>query len=244
MFALFKPKCPLDSDEWEWLLAGLKWLEHEFKDDDQLVLAGKLILPLAENFPLFRPNSAEYPQQLFDRVKQLTKVSSWPTKLSVQEDDNFNPISDLSFVGEYKFTDALGTFSIEQDENGNEIANITYHPRQIQNMEGFIATMAHELSHYLMSKSKTPPPGGWELHELATDLTAVWMGFGVFLANNVKSFDGYTEGLISGWQSQMTGYLNEQTILTAMALCAKLRGDDLLEPIPYLKPYLASDLKK
>jgi hypothetical protein len=28
----FRPKRPVDAEEWEWLLAGFQWLEREFPD--------------------------------------------------------------------------------------------------------------------------------------------------------------------------------------------------------------------
>ncbi|WP_438729876.1 hypothetical protein ACR9YC_03440 [Parasphingorhabdus sp. DH2-15] len=32
---LFKPKCPIAQDEWDWLLAGFKWLDKEFGADSE-----------------------------------------------------------------------------------------------------------------------------------------------------------------------------------------------------------------
>jgi hypothetical protein len=243
MFSLFKPKCPLDLEEWQWMLAGLKWLESEFPRSNNSIAAGQLVLPLEENFPEYSA-SAEYAQAAFDRVKELARLADWPTILLMQEDDQSRHIVNAAFAGEYKWTDALGTFSIVHDEQSKPIAQITYHPRQLLNPEAFVATMAHELGHYLMSTSTTCPPGGWDLHELATDLTAVWMGFGIFMANSAKSFEGFSDHDRAGWQSQMSGYLNENTLLAAMAVCETLQGNDPLKARPYLKPYLQSDLKR
>ena len=244
MFGLFGAKRPLDQYEWEWMLAGIKWLEEEFPRDEGGTSAGSLILPLAENFPPWQEPSSEYAEMLFARVKELCELSDWPTRLVSQEDSNPNPMEMAAFAGEYRWSEALGTFSIADDHDGKPYAQITYHPKQLSNPDGFVATMAHELGHYLMSTSRRCPPGGWDLHELATDLTAVWFGFGIFMANGAKSFEGFSDPANAGWQSQVSGYLNEQTMLTAMAACAKLRGEDPAEAIPHLKPYLASNYKK
>ncbi len=243
MFGLFKAKCPLHQDEWQWMLAGIKWLESEFPHDNNHVSAGLLVLPLEQNFPAYSA-SHEYAEQAFTRVKELADMSDWPTILQMQEDDDKRHIASSAFSGQYQWTDALGTFSIIQDEQSNPVAQITYHPRQLENPEAFVATMAHELGHYLMSASATCPPGGWELHELATDLTAVWMGFGIFMANSAKSFEGFSDHDRAGRQSQMSGYLNENILLSAMVICETLRGKDPLAAMPYLKPYLKSDLKR
>ena len=245
MFAkLFSPKCPLDEDEWEWLLAGIKWLEEEFPLNGQKVAAGPMILPLAEDFRALREPSPEYASDIFDRVKQLADMAEWPTEIRMQEAESGHSFASPVFAGEYRWSDALGTFSLGEDEQGSAIAIITYHPHQLSDPAGFVATMAHELGHYLMSTATRCPPGGWELHELATDLTAVWMGFGIFLSNSSKNFSAFSNHDQSGWQSSMVGYLNERTLLTAMAICASIRSEDVLKSLPYLKPYLAKDLHR
>jgi hypothetical protein len=107
-----------------------------------------------------------------------------------------------------------------------------------------IATFAHELGHYLMSSAKSAPPGGWSLHELHTDLTAVHLGFGIFLANSARSFSQFQSAGEMGWSSRTQGYLSEGALVTALAIFQRLRGADPIEPMPYLKDYLRTDLKR
>jgi hypothetical protein len=146
-------------------------------------------------------------------------------------------------MAQHKWSDTAGTFQLVPDETHGWIARISYDVAQLHDPQGFIATIAHELAHYIMSTAKRCPPGGWDLHELATDMTAIWMGFGIFLANNAKSFEAFTDHDRQGWQARTSGYLNERAILTGMALCASLRGEDPAEAIPHLKPYLLKGYK-
>jgi hypothetical protein len=107
-----------------------------------------------------------------------------------------------------------------------------------------IATFAHELGHYVMSTATTAPPGGWELHELHTDIAAVWLGFGLFLANSARSFSQFQSAGEMGWSSRTQGYLSEPALVTATAIAERLAGRDPIGAEPFLKPYLQSDLRK
>jgi hypothetical protein len=46
------------------------------------------------------------------------------------------------------------------------------------------ATFAHELARYLVETFEEPAPGGAPLFDPAVDVTAVFMGFGLFMANS------------------------------------------------------------
>ena len=71
---------------------------------------------------------------------------------------------------------------------------ITYSPAALRDPSGFIATMAHELSHYLMATIPLEPPGGPEAKEPATDICSIFLGFGVFAANSAFSFRQFDDG--------------------------------------------------
>ena len=65
------------------------------------------------------------------------------------------------------------------------------------------------------------------MEEPATDACAVFMGFGIFLANSSFRFGQTSDGKWTSWSTQRLGYLNEQTLAYGLALFLRLRG---LEP--------------
>ncbi|MEM8725808.1 MAG: hypothetical protein AAGE86_09845, partial [Pseudomonadota bacterium] len=109
--------------------------------------------------------------------------------------------------------------------------------------DALAATFAHELCHFLLIDAGDPP-GGPDLLEHATDCAAVYIGFGVPLANSARTFEQWSDGQMFGWRSSANGYLSEQSLVTATALFAALHGYDANQGLPGLKPYLRGDLKK
>ncbi|PPE75144.1 hypothetical protein C3942_05560 [Solimonas fluminis] len=64
------------------------------------------------------------------------------------------------------------------------------------------------------------------MSELATDLAAVFMGFGIFQANSAFSFHQFTEGTTVGWRSSSRGYLSAPSLLFALAIFVVLTDAD------------------
>lgn len=228
----FRPKPPVDADEFEWLLACFAWIHRKMAPDDakvgfQPVLARHDTPEIAD---------AEGATSLFAAVRSIAGLEHWHCELQQGEpaliDERTVP------YGEFSTRRALGTFSVE----GNTPV-IRYDPGLLRNPEALTATFAHELAH-LLGHSLGLPPGGEELEEHATDCIAVYLGFGVFLANTARHFSQFSDGQVQGWQSSTSGYLSEQALVTLTAMFVRLFGiaPDMAS-VP-LKPYLRTDFAK
>ncbi|MEL6876412.1 MAG: hypothetical protein AAGM33_13165 [Pseudomonadota bacterium] len=121
-------------------------------------------------------------------MKALSGMANWPTKLVAgEENKESNIASGISLVHENHAP--AGEFRIANGNTEEQFAEIRYNPKHAEDPESLIATFAHELSHYLMSSANSDPPGGWEIHELTTDLTSVYLGFGIFMADSAWNFE-------------------------------------------------------
>lgn len=220
MFSLLGPKLPIDVDELEWQFATFKWLAAEFGGSGE----GRI-------------------EALFASVKAAAGLSDWPCELRTGAGDRPAHVGTGLLLRHEGATPPCGTFTIDDGEGGQKVV-ITYNPSLADDTGALIATFAHELGHYLMSSARTAPPGGWELHELHTDLTAVYLGFGIFLANSARSFGQFQSAGEMGWSSRTQGYLSEGALVTATAIFQRLAGRDPMEAGPWLKGYLQTDLKK
>ena len=79
MLDLFKPRLPVDGEEFEWLLAAFAWLLHEFGGDSDL-RGAELILPDQRFFPVSRLTGHARAFELFEQVKAHAGMEVWPTR--------------------------------------------------------------------------------------------------------------------------------------------------------------------
>ncbi|HMF43838.1 MAG TPA: hypothetical protein VKQ32_24355 [Polyangia bacterium] len=228
MFGFGKPDVPPD-EVVDWLFLAFAWLLRETGGWEPFSKA-RLILPTPDFFPI-GGEGPDLAAGLLYQVKQHAGMDDWPVKLEEHEDDPsreelFGRIAmDGSDHG-----GAAGTF---RGHGGAGLTSIiTYSPKLLTEPEKLVATLAHEIGHYLLHDAETAPPGGWEREEQATDVCAVFLGFGVFLANSAFTYSQWAEGGWHGWRTSRLGYLNEQTLAYALGIFLRLRG---LEPKPALK---------
>ncbi len=243
MFGFSKGRLPVDSQELEWLMASAKWLIEALPGASQM-WTRPLILPTTDFFPDTRLKGHARAQELFDLIRRHTDMADWECVLKAGQAPRPTNLGS-GLTHSFESNSAAGTFQQAIDPaTGRVIALIHYDPRLIDDPPSLVATFAHELAHAQLHTISDEPPGGPELEELVTDATAVFMGFGVFLANSAKSFSAFQSFDSSGWESRRQGYLSEQMLVTALALSELLAGRDPMAAHRWLKPYLADDLKQ
>lgn len=244
---LFGPKRPLGADEWEWQLAAFRWLLDEF-GGVEAHRTGLLATPDGDCFPDSKAKGDARAEELLKQIMEIAGIADWPVRLVMDDGDAaFRPLSPtvaLTSTG----ASAAGTFQLVSDGTGGWIAEIVASRGQLADEAALVATLGHEVAHYWLCGTARPMPGGEACHELLTDLTAVFLGFGIFLGNSArygyhtKDEAGTSIGAgwyLSGWQ----GYLSERALMTALAISETLAGRDAMAAAVYLKPHLAQDLK-
>ena len=212
-------KQPLLSEENEaFQVETYKWLLKNF-GGKYFYEDTKLILPTEEFFPVNNDKPEKVAQQIFELTRKYAGLESWPCTLKAQETDpNLRVATFLTLQNTEH--NPLGTFSA----NENSEVVITYNPKLTSDPTQMVATLSHELSHYLTSTSLEPPPGGWDNWEFATDITATFLGFGIFQANSVFNFQQVSEVGAQGWKTTGGGYLSETEHSYALALFIRLKN--------------------
>jgi hypothetical protein len=238
MLSLFGARLPIDEDELEFQLAAFKWIGREFG-----VVPGALVLPTKESFPPSPNKGHARVVDLFAHVKRAAGMEDWPCELRPGAGERPAHVGTGLLLRHEGASPPCGTFQVDEAD-GRQTVVITYSPTLADEPTALIATFAHELAHYLMSSAKSDPPGGWELHELHTDLLAVFLGFGLFLANSARSFAQFQSAVEMGWSARSQGYLSEGALVTALVLAERLNGRDPLSAARWLKSYLETDLRR
>ncbi|ROR94907.1 hypothetical protein EDC56_3720 [Sinobacterium caligoides] len=238
MFNFLKSKPIISKQDSMFQVETYKWLLKYFGGKDFYEEA-KLILPTRQYFPSKVKDPEEAAIETFEAVKKYAGMEEWPCKLVAQEED-INPVVGETLVVRDTPSSALGTFEYK----GEDEVIITYNPASLSSPTQLVATFAHELAHYLTGTAIEPPPGGWDNWEFATDITATFLGFGVFMANSTFNFSQYTGSGSQGWKTTNSGYLTESEHIYALAIFLLLKSVPVDQATSCLKPNLKKLLKK
>ncbi|WP_417707574.1 hypothetical protein [Rheinheimera aquimaris] len=238
MFGIFESKPILSVEDTEFQIATFKWLLKHFGGDD-FYQDSKLVLPTKDFFPSKVNNIEEAANETFLAVKEYAGMLDWPCKLKPQEDEVDVRVSPTIAIQNAP-QNPLGTFEVKESE---EVV-ITYSPSAVKSPVQLVATFAHELAHYLTATCTEEPPGGWDNWEFATDITATFLGFGIFMANSAFNFRQFSEIDSQGWSYSRSGYLSETEHVYALAIFLHLKNIPFDSAAHHLKPSLRKTLKR
>lgn len=222
MFGLFSKGGIPDEGMIHWILDTFDWLLMEtggWQPFDET----PLVLPTDEFFPI-SGEGHELASRLLDAVKAQAGMQDWHCELVAQAETP----DDQKLFGRIPMQSAgahgpAGTFSFDPT---TETVQLTYSPKLLTNPMQMVATLAHELAHYLIGTTSEPPLGGLEMLEPATDIGAVFIGHGVFAANAAFHYQQYQDGNMHGWEYSRQGYLDECALAYALAVFIRLKDVD------------------
>jgi len=233
----FKPSAFLDAEDEAWQLKTWQCFLLRFGGVADLKRS-PLVTPSATYFPPSKTAGHARAEYVFDRVKRHAGMEDWPCKLVEQPARPEARVSEFVFLQPVNKGFPLGTFGISH----NEVV-ITYDPASLGEPMTLVATFAHELAHYRLAPLREELPGGEETHEFATDLMTVYMGFGIFGADQAFNFSQHQDFMGQGWKWSRQGYLPQRAWVFALAIFLQLRQQPMDDVKTYLKDYLFTDLK-
>lgn len=238
MFGLFDNNPPLDDASSKWLFDTFAWSLESF-GTDVFYRETVLVLPTNEFFPGRIDSVPAMAGLIFDRVKSLAQVSHWPTLIADQDTCPTAERPQVEIKGALRGPDGIANESVEDARR----LLIPYNPQQINNPEGMIASFAHILSHHLGQMAGTPPPGGEDFWPQATELLAVYLGFGVMFANSAYTFRGGC-GSCYNPNANRDACLTELEATYALAIFAVLKDIPNSAVTGHLKKHLRAFYKK
>lgn len=208
---------------WGWLLENFGGVAGLRK--------GGIVLPTQEFFPIRPTRDHAFALKTFDRVRELMGMSDWPCRLEQFNDPHADENGEARTTnGEWTTSGPAGLYIKTEEETV-----IAYSKGQLEKPGALVATLVHELCHYLLGTARSHPPGGWGDHELHTDTAVGFMGFGIFACNNVFKFRQWTEGNSGGWSASRQGYLSESEHAYSLAVFCTLAGTDPRTVVDHLK---------
>lgn len=181
---LFRRRPPIDADEWEWQLASFARLEREYAADP-ILHARILARPDGDEFPDTDAKGHALAEELLAQVKGIAGIAPWPTDLKpmLKRPVGQTLSQGVSMAGG---SGAAGTFQMVAGADNLFRAEIRYADEDNDRPVDLVGTLAHEVAHYRLHRLPAHGPGGAECEELLTDLTAIWLGFGIMLGNQAR----------------------------------------------------------
>ena len=175
---LFPPSCPCDPAAKEWIEERLQWLSEEF--DDHAFNGRPIVLPTREFFPDPYDGSKRDVRTLLDRVCGYMDVV--PDLVALKFVSDAGKIWLVNENGQY-LPHAAGTY-----EEGQRKFIIRVDKSELHDSMGLVGTMAHELAHVRLLGESRIMNDAYD-NELLTDLTVLFFGLGIFMANTPRNWD-------------------------------------------------------
>jgi len=195
----------------EWQFDGFAWLIDNFSTGPKLP-DSPLFLPTPEFFPSVNWQSGARAGKIFNLVKAQCGFNEGDIfELKPQAGVPDAALGGVAMVQTWGQT-ASGTYQMIPAKYGKPREIIKYDVGLEKAPVQMVATFAHELSHALHNRSYEPMDMEPELYELFTDLTAIYLGYGLFLSNTRFEFAQFSNADTQGWQAQGAGYLPEMKL--------------------------------
>jgi hypothetical protein len=202
---LRRPRCPLELWEKTWTEVRMRWLADRF--GIQRLRQAEVLLPGDPSFPEPYHGTVEDTRLMMDRLCACMDLD--PTRL------------ELKVMPDVCMPDAAGLY---QRPRPRRRAVIRVAESQLADPSALAATLAHELAHELLLGGGLLDESVYD-HEWVTDLLPVYLGIGVFAANNTLREQSGQDGQWSWWSMGRQGYLPSRMFGYALALFAFLRDE-------------------
>src|SRR5262245_59632411 len=145
----FNRKPIVDPDTAQWHADNFAWLAASFGGNGAFADA-VLVLPRPGFFPSDGQEGHARALLILERIKHYCGMDDWPVQLVADPNPRADPSPTLSVAAPVHGKHAQGAFSVGEDG-----FQISYVPALLANPERLIATLAHELAHYLLATAAT-----------------------------------------------------------------------------------------
>ncbi len=209
MFWNRKKRLPITPEDQIWAEESLAFLNKSLGEGK--LLSFKTVTPTKEFFDRDFDGSEKDAHFILDRCLVLMGIQTASVQLEFFSEQH-TYLEDGTLLSSQadlqgRTEGAAGTY---QKKGGTTIIRLEH--EQLKRPEDLIGTIAHELAHEkLLGEHRI-----LENDEYLTDLTAIALGFGIFIGNARFQFASGTNGSF-GWQMRSQGYLPEQLIAYVMA---------------------------
>ncbi len=237
MLKFFQPRPLIEQSGADWILATYEWALTYF-DSEEFFCRSRLVQPSNDFFPGSVDSVHAKAENVFQSTRKYAGLSHWSMQLQAPEQFQNNPHPQLNLARiERNSAENLQALNAELP------LYFSYNLQQTRKPEDLSASFAHLMAQHLVVQSKVTPPGGPDFFVEATEILAIFMGFGVMFANSAYTFRGGC-GSCSNAQANRQAALSEDQVMYALALYCRLKGVQNKEATRFLKKHLRGSYKQ
>lgn len=229
----------LDNESIEWIFEVFAWALAHF-DAQVFEQETILVTPSNKHFPGRENNVHGMASLIFSKVLEYAGMTHWPFQLMPENEF----VATQTQLVEIKSISRGTKAEIAQKTDTSAKLPITYSPFQLNDPEVLIGHYAHSLAHYLGSTAHSEPPGGVQNWPHTTELLAVYLGFGIIMANSAYTNKVRSCGSCAGPAVERSNFLSQYDITYALAVFCRLKNISPGQVKPYLKKSLWPFFKK
>ena len=231
MFGWLQRKPLLEEETVNWLFDVYEWALRHF-DATIFQQHTRLVAPTDEFFPGRADSPQAMAELIFGHVRHYAAMDHWPCRVVA---NSHCPVPTRVIIsGAIRRID--GKEDPEIGEEGRLL--LQYEPDMVRNPEAMIASFAHTLAHHLASLAPEPPPGGEQNWPHTTEVLAIFLGFGLMLANSALNVRIRRCGSCAPPPPDRQSWLSQYDTTYALAIFCALKGIPAGRVTANLKPAL------
>lgn len=239
MFGLLKKAELLDESSILWMFDSFAWALRHF-DANMFYQQTILVTPTNACFPGRGESTGALAQLILRQVTQFAGLSHWPFRLLDEDGFAGLPLAQVTLTQIQRGNTVLLTEPVTSGEG----LPVLYSPEVMRDPQVVIANFAHSVAHYLGTTAAEAPPGGAENWPHVTELLAVFLGFGLMMANSAHTEKIRSCASCSGPAVERTNYLSQYDVTYALAIFTAMKGLNQSQVLPHLKYSLRAFFKK
>ena len=239
MFKWLQPKPLLDEATRQWLFDLYAWALRHF-DAEVFYTHTPLVAPNGQFFPGRADSPEAMATLILGHVQRHAALGHWPCRAVDYRQCGTQTAARLLIDGALRQPGAAPAQGITEAQT----LLLQYDPAMLNNPEAMIASYAHALAHYLASLAPEPPPGGEQNWPHATEVLAVFLGFGVIMANTTGNVRIPRCGSCAPPPVDRQTWLSQYDISYALAIFCVLKGIPARQASARLKPALRGWFKR
>jgi len=240
---LFSKKPVLDQASATWIIDIFEWSLRHF-DQDIFNQHTSLVIPDNRHFPGRADSIDGMAGIVLEKVLEHAGMSHWPCKAVNQMHCGTLPTPEFNFSGGLRKIDGVtDRVATNKAVVTNEPLFIPFDPSLVRQPEALIASLSHGLAQYLAAASGELPPGGEENWIYATEVIAVFLGFGLMLCNTAVTHQIRSCASCAPRKTYSSA-LSQFDLCYALAVFCALKKIPVKAVVPHLKRPLRSYFKK